>query len=288
LTHITVYSSPDADDIFMMYGLMSGAVCRDDLNITVEFGDIEELNRKALAEALDVSAVSAHAMAYLADKYAVLSCGASFAGVDYGPILVVPSTSTHEFASLRAISSLKTIAIPGEMTTAALAFQIYLNENNLRPKLVPISFHDIHPAVLKGEVDAGILIHEGQILHQKLELKSLLNLGEWWWKTRNALLPLGLIAIRKGLGEELINKVAKLVKESIVFGHEHRMDALEFAKEYRRGLSIQELDKYVNMYANELSIDMGKNGFESVTMLIQGAINCGRLKTNPNISFIQS
>ena len=279
-SNITIYSSPDADDIFMMYGLMSGAIQHANINFIVEMGDIEELNKGAFANALQVSAVSAHALAYISTEYDVLCSGASFAGRTYGPLLVSTKNGNSN------LEEIKKIAIPGEFTSAALALRIYLSEHSLAPELVPVSFHNVHEAVLSGAVDAGVLIHEGQLIHERQGLQALVNLGTWWWETRELLLPLGMIAIRKNLGTELESVISNCVRQSIQYAHNNRSAALNFAKEYRRGLSLEELDKYVNMYANETSIDMGSEGRRSLELFLAAGHQFGLLANAPKLNFV--
>lgn len=277
---LTIFSSPDADDIFMMYGLMTGAITHSEFEFKVELGDIEQLNQRALAKELEVSAVSAHALAYLSPDYDVLCSGMSFAGRDYGPILVKNKDDSRELIDMASI------AIPGELTSATLALRIYLAEQDLSPELIPVPFHNVHEAILSGDVDAGILIHEGQIVHERQGLVGILNLGSWWWETRGLNLPLGVIAIKKSLGLEREKIISGCVKQSIQYAQDHRSDALNFAKGYRRGLSLAELDRYVNMYANDTSVDIGQSERDSIEQFLTGAYQCGLLDSAPTINFI--
>jgi 1,4-dihydroxy-6-naphthoate synthase len=216
------------------------------------------LNRKALEGVYDVTAVSIHAYAYIADQYALLSSGASM-GDRYGPILVA--------ARPLAAPELKgkTIAVPGTMTTAYLALKLY--QPDIEPVVVP--FDQILDAVAQGSVAAGLIIHEGQLTYADQGLHQVLDLGQWWYEQTHLPLPLGGNAIRRDLGPDLVADVARLIKHSIEYALDHRQEALEYALEFARGMDRALTDRFVQMYVNNLTLDYGLEGREAVRLLLQ-------------------
>ena len=273
---ITLGHSPDSDDAFMAYALTEGLVDTGDIRYRVVQHDIQTLNKMAMAGELDVSAVSAHCFALICHQYAVFTHGASF-GRNYGPCLVV--RDVVEPSALRG----KRIAVPGLLTSAYLGLRMFLRE--FEP--VPMAFDQIMEAVRDGEVDAGLVIHEGQLTHREFGLTQVWNLGVWWNVESGGLpLPLGLVAVRKALGPEAMATVSRHLKASIAYGFAHRPEALEFSKQFARDLSTSVVDRFVTMYVNELSSDMGDTGRLGLQTYLERAHGAGLLRHMPTIEFI--
>jgi 1,4-dihydroxy-6-naphthoate synthase len=257
---ITVAHSPDSDDAFMFYGLARGLVPTGGIEVEHVLCDIETLNRAAFDGTYEVSAVSFHAYAHLTDKYLLLPHGSSM-GDGYGPIVVARKNAS---ASLRDL----TVAVPGTLTTAFLGLRLYDPD----VKYVVMPFDRIQEAVRDGEVDAGLIIHEGQLTYEDEGLKKVVDLGEWWSARTGGLpLPLGGNVIRRDLGPEMIAKVSVLLRESIAYGLGHRGEALDHALQYGRGLDRSRADRFVGMYVNELTLDYGPRGREAVQRLLDEA-----------------
>lgn len=257
---ITLGHSPDPDDAFMFYALAADRIDTGGFEFRHIIEDIETLNRRAMNCELDVTAISIHAYAYVLDRYALLASGASM-GDNYGPLVIA-----REEMSLDQLRRAK-IAVPGEMTTAYLALKLAVGE----VETTVIAFDKIMDAVERGEADAGLLIHEGQLTYAARGFAKVIDLGEWW-KTETGLpLPLGGNAIKKSLGPELIEKVSRLLRESIEFGLEHRKEAVQHSMAYARGMQADLTDKFVGMYVNDYTIDYGERGREAVRLLLSRA-----------------
>ena len=257
---ITVAHSPDSDDAFMFYGLASGAVATGGFEVEQVLADIETLNRAAFEGRYEVTAVSFHAYAQLIDRYALLPHGASM-GDRYGPIVVARPDGPKEVKGAR-------VAIPGTLTTAYLVLQLF--EPDFEYTVLP--FDEIQPAVLAGNVEAGLLIHEGQLTYADDGLRKLIDLGEWWAHQTDGLpLPLGCNIIRRDLGKEGMRSVSKMLRESIAYALSHRSEALEYAGQFGRGLDTARTDRFVGMYVNELTLDYGARGREAVARLFGDA-----------------
>jgi 1,4-dihydroxy-6-naphthoate synthase len=254
---ITVAHSPDADDAFMFYALATGKIGDPELEFVHVLQDIQTLNERAFRGTYEVTAVSFHAYAYLSDRYALLPHGASM-GDGYGPMIVAPQPMPLD--SLRG----KRIAVPGKLTTAVLALGLW------RPGLeqVVVPFDQIPDAVLAGRVDAGLIIHEGQVTYRSLGLHKIIDLGEWWTAETGLPLPLGGNVIRKDLGPELMRRVSRVLRESIQYGLAHRADALAHAMQYGRDLDVPLADRFVGMYVNQWTLDYGERGREAVRRLL--------------------
>jgi len=257
---IAVAHSPDSDDAFMFYGLASGKVPTNGLELEHVLADIETLNRAAFNGTYEVTAVSFHAYAHLTDKYLLLPHGSSM-GDKYGPIVVArndgPSTT-------RGVQ----VAVPGTLTTAFLALRIY----DPSVAYIVMSFDEIQDAVRRGDVAAGLLIHEGQLTYQDEGLKKIVDLGEWWGERTGGLpLPLGGNVIRKDLGPAMIRQVSRLLHASIAYGLEHRTEALEYAMQFGRGLDRAKADRFVGMYVNDLTLEYGDRGRTAVQRLLDEA-----------------
>ena len=251
---ITVAHSPDSDDAFMFYGLASGAVSVPGIEVDQVLSDIETLNRAAFEGRYEVTAVSFHAYAYLLDKYALLPHGASM-GDKYGPILV----ATRDIAAREGAGNLKglRIGIPGKLTSAYLTLQMF--DPDFQAVILP--FDEIQQAVLDGKVDAGLLIHEGQLTYAADGLKKVVDLGEWWFERTDGLpLPLGGNIIRRDLGPALMAQVSKMLHDSIAHALNNRAAAVEYAQQFGRGLDRADTDTFVGMYVNQLTLDYGPRG----------------------------
>lgn len=277
---ITIYHSPDADDAFMFYGLQSGAINIPGYEFNHELKDIESLNHMAMRGELEVTAVSVHAYAYLADKYSILSCGASMGGENYGPRLVVRSDGERD------LRKLKSIAIPGEKTSATLALKLFLEEKGLKVELVNTFFDHIQKRVIDREVDAGLLIHEGQITSHKDGLVTIGDLGECWFKKTKLPLPLGVNIVRKDLGIAGMSACYQALKASIHHSLDNRSEALKYALSYGRGLSTAEADEFVGMYVNEKTLDLGDDGRESIQLFLDLAAKSMFIPASVQAEFI--
>src|ERR1044071_6173058 len=241
---ITVAHSPDSDDAFMFYALANDKLDTGDLRFEHVLRDIQTLNEEAMRGTYDVTAVSFHAYAYISDKYALLPHGASI-GDGYGPIVV-----SNQPATPADIPNLK-IAIPGKLTSAFLALRIF--NSDFEYQVMP--FDKIIDAVQDGTCDAGLLIHEGQLLYESKGLHKVLDLGEWWHEQHGLPLPMGGNAIRRDLGPERIREVSQLLRESINYSLTHRDDALQYALQFARDMDPELADRFVAMWVNELTLD---------------------------------
>jgi 1,4-dihydroxy-6-naphthoate synthase len=264
---IRVAHSPDSDDAFMFYGLASGAVKAEGLELVYELSDIETLNEAAHEGRYEVTAISVHAYPYLADKYLLLDSGASF-GDGYGPTVVVPQGSP--IRSLEELSG-KRIAIPGTRTSAALALSLRLP----RHEAVVMDFKAVGDAAKRGEVDAGLVIHEGQLTAEDEGLRVVEDLGKSW-KARTGLpLPLGMNAIRRDVPPKLRETLARVLAESIEYGLAHREKALDHAMTYARGLERSRADTFVGMYVNDWTRELGPRGRKAVELFLTESADRG-------------
>ena len=276
MTRIRVAHSPDSDDAFMFYALANGLLDTGELEFEHVLSDIESLNREAFKGTYEVTAVSIHAYTRLDDRYALLDSGASM-GDGYGPVVV--ARRRLDRAALRA----GTVAIPGELTSAALALKMW--DPSLTTVAMP--FDAIGPAVAEGRVDAGVLIHEGQLTWHGEGLASIVDLGVWWAEQTGGLpLPLGGNVVRRDLGAELVERVALLLKESIVYALEHRSAALDHAMTYGRGLDRERADRFVGMYVNDLTVSYGARGRRAVETFLRRAHDLGLIPAVPRLDFV--
>jgi 1,4-dihydroxy-6-naphthoate synthase len=260
---IRVGHSPDPDDAFMFHALANGKIDTGDYEFTHELVDIETLNQRAFAGELELTALSLHAYAYLSDQYAICSCGASM-GDGYGPMVVAREPLSR--ADLRG----KTIAVPGKLTTAFLALRLCLGQDF---PYVLVPFDRIIEAVEAGQyqaqrVDAGLIIHEGQLTYADRGLSLVVDTGRWWLKETGLPLPLGANGIRKDLGPAVMRDVTRLLAESIRYGLAHRGEALDHALQYGRDLNRGQADTFVGMYVNDWTLDFGPRGREAVARLL--------------------
>lgn len=272
---ISVAHSPDSDDAFMFYGLATNKLDTGNLKFEHTLKDIQSLNEDAKVGVYDVTAVSFHAYAYISDKYALLPHGASI-GDKYGPIVV-----SREPRSPEDIGKMK-IAIPGEMTSAYLALRLY----NQDFEYVVIPFDEIIDEVKRGRVDAGLLIHEGQLFYKEIGLDKVLDLGEWWFEKTGLPLPMGGNAIKRELGDDLMREVSKYLKQSIEFSLNNREDALAYAMQFARDMPPELADRFVAMWVNNLTLDYGERGREGVRRLLQEGYEKGIIPHQVEVEFI--
>lgn len=272
---ITVAHSPDSDDAFMFYGLATNKLETDGLKFEHTLKDIQTLNEDARQGVYDVTAISFHAFAYVADKYALLPHGASI-GDKYGPIVV-----SKEPREASEISSM-TIAVPGELTSAYLALKIY----NPKFEHIVVPFDQIIDAVLRGDADAGLLIHEGQLFYNQKGLHKVLDLGEWWYEETGLPLPMGGNVIRRDLGADLMRQVSQCLHDSIVYSMENREDALAYAMQFARDMQPELADRFVAMWVNDLTLDYGERGREAVRRLLDEGYKCGVIPHKVAVEFV--
>ncbi|MBX9687363.1 MAG: hypothetical protein K2X27_11715 [Candidatus Obscuribacterales bacterium] len=264
LKEISIAHSPDSDDAFMFYGLAVGKVETYGLKVNQVMKDIQSLNQDALKGVYDVSAISFAAYPELAERYALMTCGASM-GLKYGPMVVA-----REQIAISDLKNLK-LAIPGKQTSAYLALRLI--EQNLN--VIELPFDEILEAVKNGQVDAGLIIHEGQLTYAEMGLKKIVDLGQWWFDQSGLPLPLGGNVIRKDLGEDLIKKASCMLQDSIRYALDNRKDALAYALNFARGLKDEQADKFVGMYVNELTVDFGESGRKALIKFFEMAFEKG-------------
>jgi 1,4-dihydroxy-6-naphthoate synthase len=267
--------SPDSDDAFMFYGLADGQIDTQGISYVHELQDIETLNRRALRGELDVTAVSIHAYAYLSDRYALLPHGASM-GDGYGPMLVASEPMS------RADVAGKKVAVPGLMTSAYLALRLY--QPDFTPVVVP--FDQIEKAVLAREVDAGLLIHEGQLTYKDEGLHLIADMGAWWRDKTGLPLPLGGNVIRKDMPRELQQKISRHLRQSIAYGLDHRKNALDHAMRYARGLDRSKADTFVGMYVNDWTLDYGERGRAAIRLFLDEGVKSGVITRPVTVEFV--
>lgn len=273
---ISLAHSPDSDDAFMFYGLATHKIETGHLNFEHVLKDIQTLNEEARKGTYDVTAISFHAYAYIADKYALLPHGASI-GDNYGPVLVA-----NEELDPSQLSDI-TIAVPGTLTSAFLALSIHTPQ--FKYEVVP--FDEIIEAVKEKRCDAGLLIHEGQLFYHNLGLHKVLDLGEWWHERTGGLpLPMGGNAIRRELGTETIREVSDLLRESIRYSLDNREDALAYAMQFAREMDPLLADRFVAMWVNELTLDYTDRGREAVRRLLTEGYERGIIPHKVDVQFV--
>ena len=275
---IRVAHSPDSDDAFMFYALSEGKIDTGRLRYEHELSDIESLNRRALNGDLEVTAVSIHAYAYLHRSYALLNSGSSM-GDGYGPRLVsLAEAPTNPREGIRG----KKVGIPGKLTTAYLALKLYQPEF----EEVVLPFDQIEDAIRGGTVDVGLLIHEGQLTYVDSGFHLWEDMGAWWLEETGLPLPLGGNVVRRDLGEETVQQVARDLKASIVYGLEHRAPALAHAKQFNRGIGDERTDTFVGMYVNQWTVDYGDRGHLAVQTLLDRAWDAGLIPEPVQVTFV--
>jgi 1,4-dihydroxy-6-naphthoate synthase len=273
---IRVAHSPDSDDAFMFYALAAGRIDTNGIEYVHELQDIETLNQRALRGELEVTAVSIHAYAYIADHYALLPHGSSM-GDGYGPRLVARTPATT--ADLDGAR----IAVPGALTTAYLALRLCIPD--FQP--VQMAFDAIEDAVHAGHVDAGLLIHEAQLTYGDAGLHLVTDMGVWWRDQTGLPLPLGGNVVRKDLGDDLVRTVSKHLRSSIAFGLEHRREALAHAMTHAKGLDERQADAFVGMYVNQWTLDYGETGRAAVRELLRRGASAGIIPHEVRVEFVE-
>ena len=274
LQQIRIGHSPDSDDAFMFYAIANGLIPTDGFEIVQVAEDIESLNKRAVNGELEVTAISVHAYAYVAQHYALMPCGASI-GDRYGPLVVSKEPMQRE-----ALAG-KKIAIPGEMTTAYLTLR--LCQPDFEPEVV--QFDQILPYVQEGHADAGLIIHEGQLTYGRAGLHKVVDLGEWWHEETGLPLPLGANAIRRDLGAEKIRRITSLLKQSIQYSLEHREGGLAYAMNYARDMETDLADQFVGMYVNDYTLDYGEKGRAGVRELMERGYKSGVIPHQVDVEF---
>ena len=273
---IRVGHSPDPDDAFMFHALANDKIDTGRYRFTHVLQDIETLNRRALKGELELTAVSLHGYAFMTDRYALCACGASM-GDGYGPMVV-----TREAMSIDDLRG-KTIAVPGTLTTAFLTLKLLLGDSFT---------HEVHPfdeilnLVEQGKVDAGLIIHEGQLTYDDQGLHLVVDLGVWWKQETGLPLPLGGNAIRRDLGREAMEDVTHLLRQSIQYGLDHRREALAHAAKYGRDLDEARNDKFVGMYVNDWTLDYGPRGREAITRLLTDGARAGLVPEVAEVEYV--
>ena len=272
---ISIAHSPDSDDAFMFYGLATHKLDTGNIKFTHVLEDIQTLNEKASRGVYDVTAISFHAYAYISDQYALLPHGASI-GDNYGPILVAREPHSND-----DISRLK-IAVPGTLTSAFLALRLFNSE--FEYEVIP--FDQIIDAVESEQVDAGLLIHEGQLFYHQRGLYKVLDLGEWWHEQSGLPLPMGGNAIRRQLGPELMRQVSGYLRESIQYSLDNREDALQYAMQFARDMDPALADRFVAMWVNDLTLDYTERGRKAVSKLLNDGYEKGIIPNKVNVDFV--
>lgn len=268
--------SPDADDAFMFYGFHTGRAPIEGFRIEHVLQDIQTLNRRAIEQAdLEITAVSAHAYAHVSDRYAVLACGASM-GLGYGPVVVAREPHPIEWLAGRRV------AIPGKLTTAALL----LRTECPACEPVEVMFDQIPVAVARGDVDAGVIIHESQLTYREEGLVKMMDFGEVWEQRDHLPVPLGLDVVRRDLGADVMTAVSRGFRTSIEAALAHEEDAIRYALQFGRGLDVDRGRRFVHMYVNELTLDMGEKGRQALDLLFTRAVEAGVLKERPSIEVV--
>jgi len=275
-TLIRIAHSPDADDAFMHYAVVQGKVGAEGLRFAETLADIETLNQRAKDGVYEVTAVSLHAFAYLDEKYALLNSGASL-GDGYGPVVIAREPMS------RSDLAGATVATPGRLTSARLALRLWQPE----ARCVDVDFDEVMASVRRGDADAGVIIHEGQLTYADEGFVKVADLGEWWTSETATPLPLGGNAIRRDLGEPLMRRVAATLEASIRYALEHREEALAHALAFGRGLDLTKGDRFVGMYVNEATLDYGERGRRGVELFYRRAHEAGLIPRVPHPDFVR-
>jgi len=274
---ISLAHSPDSDDAFMFYGLAKGKVPTGDLQIEHVLKDIESLNQQARQGVHEVTAISFHAYPYVAERYAIMPCGGSI-GDGYGPLVVAAQPIAPEQLSG------KTVAVPGTLTTAFLALKLFAPD--VETRVVP--FDQILDEVVAGRAEAGLIIHEGQLTYGASGLHKILDLGEWWQRETDLPLPLGANAVRRDLGDELMKRLTRLVRETVRYSLDHREDALAYAMSFARGMEQGIADRFVGMWVNEMTLECGERGRRAVQTLLDRGHDAGILPARVSVDFVEA
>jgi 1,4-dihydroxy-6-naphthoate synthase len=271
--------SPDPDDAFMFYGLAKGKLPTGRYRFEHVLQDIQTLNQRAMKGELEITAISIHAYPYVADKYALTSCGSSM-GDKYGPMVIAPKPM--KLTDLKG----KTIAIPGKLTTAFLALQLCLGKAGETFQTVFVPFDEIPAYVRDGKADAGLIIHEGQLTYQQFGLHLIVDLGVWWNEQTRLPLPLGGNCIRKDLGRPAMQEVTDIIKRSIQYSLDHRPEAVQYALQFGRDLDRNLADRFVGMYVNHWTLDYGPIGRQAITTLLKRGAEAGLVPEAGEIEYV--
>jgi 1,4-dihydroxy-6-naphthoate synthase len=274
---ITIAHSPDSDDAFMFYGLARGGVPTGGLEVEHQLTDIETLNRHAQEGRHEVTAISFHAYPYVADKYALMPCGGSI-GDGYGPLLVARESMTPGEVKGR------TVAVPGTLTSAYLALQLFAP--GIATRVVP--FDRILDEVREGRADVGLIIHEGQLTYGGQGLVKILDLGAWWKEETGLPLPLGGNAVRRDLGPDMMKTLTRLVRDTVRHSLEHRPQALEYAMSFARGMDPSIADRFVGMWVNDMTLDMGERGRRAVQAFLDRGHAAGVIPRRVEVDFVDA
>ncbi len=274
---ITIAHSPDSDDAFMFYGLARGGIPTGDLEVSHVLADIEALNRHAREGRHEVTAISFHAYPFVAERYALMPCGGSI-GDGYGPLLVA-----REAVEPQAIAGM-TIAVPGTLTSAYLALQLFAP--GVATQVVP--FDRILDEVREGRAEAGLVIHEGQLTYGGEGLVKLVDLGAWWKQETGLPLPLGGNAVRRDLGGELMARLTRLVRETVKHSLAHRPQALEYAMSFARGMDPAVADRFVGMWVNDMTLEMGERGRRAVQLFLDRGFEAGVIPKRVSVDFVEA
>jgi 1,4-dihydroxy-6-naphthoate synthase len=276
LQEITIAHSPDSDDAFRFYGLATNKVRVPGFKFTHTLTDIETLNQRAIKEAFyDVTAISFHAYPYMQESYTLMACGGSV-GEGYGPMVVAPRK-----LSLADVKKTR-IAVPGELTTAYLVLKLFAPE----VETTTVPFDKIIPAVVAGEFDAGLIIHEGQLTYGNNGLAKAIDLGAWWREQTGLPLPLGGNAIRRSLGEETMRITANALRDSIQHALDHREEALSYAMQFARDLDPALANQFVGMYVNERTLNYGEDGRDAIRKLLEMGFDRGIIPMKADVAFV--
>jgi len=278
----TLGHSPDPDDAFMFYAIAKNKIDLRGYRFEHRLEDIQTLNERAIRGELHISAISIHAYAYVAEKYALLPCGASM-GDGYGPIVIGKAPTPPEDVDPREQLKNLVIAVPGKMTSACLALQLYLGDF----KNIVVPFDQIFQAMNRGEAEAGLIIHEGQLTYAKAGFQKIVDLGEWWKKETGLPLPLGGNVIRKDIPSEVRHDLCEIMRESIDFGLAHRDEAMQHALPYARDMNQKLADKFIGMYVNDFTRDYGESGRAAIRRFLGDARRAGYIDSLAEIEFVE-
>jgi 1,4-dihydroxy-6-naphthoate synthase len=284
-TVFTLGHSPDPDDAFMFYAMAENKIDLRGYRFEHRLEDIQTLNERALRGELHISAISIHAFAYVSDRYALLPCGASM-GDGYGPMIIRKRpTSNVQHPTSNSDEELRelTIAVPGLMTSAYLALQLYLGEF----KHVVVPFDQIFDAVKNGKADAGLIIHEGQLTYERAGFTKIIDLGAWWKRETGLPLPLGGNVLRKDIPAAVQRDLLAIMRESIDYGLAHRDEAVRHSMPYARDMDAKLAGKFIGMYVNDFTRDYGEAGRKAVRQFLQTAHERGYIEKKPNVEFAE-
>jgi 1,4-dihydroxy-6-naphthoate synthase len=274
---ISIAHSPDSDDAFMFYGLARGGVPTGDLEVSHVLTDIETLNRQAQEGRHEVTALSFHAYPAVAERYALMPCGGSI-GDGYGPLVV--ARELHDPSQIAHM----TVAVPGTLTSAYLALKLFAP--GVATRVVP--FDRILDEVRDGHAEAGLVIHEGQLTYGGQGLAKILDLGQWWKEETGLPLPLGGNAVRRDLGPELVTRLTRLVRETVKHSLSHRPQALEYAMSFARGMDTGIADRFVGMWVNDMTVEMGERGRRAVQLFLDRGFEAGVIPRRVSVDFVEA